>query len=189
MGLSWSSEMPVDLGPFNASLVGPGRGLQLRNGPHAGRLLFAVHHGAGGPSTSAWKRTNAILISDDGGTSWRVGATLPGMDEAQLAESGAGGEITIAARVHSGPAFPADACLLANGTWTNEECTLLATSHDGGETFGPTIRNFGLFQPPGEETPLTLSRNYVVPHQHYLPHMQPTPHTPDFPKQVTLLLR
>jgi hypothetical protein len=111
------------------------------------------------------------------------------MDEAQLAESGAGGEITIAARVHSGPAFPADACLLANGTWTNEECTLLATSHDGGETFGPTIRNFGLFQPPGEETPLTLSRNYVVPHQHYLPHMQPTPHTPDFPKQVTLLLR
>ena len=148
-GLSWTDEMPIDLGAFNNSLVGPGRGLQLRNGPHAGRLLFAVHHDEGGPSTAGWKRTNAILISDDGGGSWRVGATLPGMDAAQLAESGAGGEITIAARVHSGPAFPGDACLLANGSWSTQECTLLATSHDGGESFGPTTRNFELFEPPG----------------------------------------
>jgi sialidase-1 len=137
------------LGAFNDSLVGPGRGLQLRSGPHAGRLLFAVHHGEGGPNTSAWKRTNGIFISDDGGHSWRLGATLPGMDEAQLAESGANGEITIASRVHSGPTFPGDACLLANGSWSTQECTLLATSRDGGETFGPITRNFDLFQPPG----------------------------------------
>ena len=70
------------------------------------------------------------------------------MDEAQLAESGADGAITIAARVHSGPA-PGDACLLANGSWSKQECTLLATSHDGGETFGEITRNFDLFQPPG----------------------------------------
>lgn len=144
--------MPLDLGAFNDSLVGPGRGLQLRGGPHAGRLLFAVHHGEGGPSTSAWKRTNAILISDDGGGTWRVGAQLPGMDEAQLAESGASGEVTIAARVHSGPGWSPShpvSCILANGSWSKQECTLIATSRDGGQTFGPISRNFDLFQPPG----------------------------------------
>lgn len=86
LGRSWDAVAAVDLGAFNGSLVGPGRGLQLRGGPHAGRLLFAVHHGEGDLKTAAWKRSNTIVISDTGGRHWRRGATLPGMDEAQLAK-------------------------------------------------------------------------------------------------------
>eukprot|EP01051_Picozoa_sp_SAG22_P004321 SAG22_NODE_229_length_14598_cov_13.257052_2_plen_305_part_00 len=142
-GDSFGPEVPLDLGKFNDSLVGPGRGLQLSGGPHAGRLLFAAHN-----SNNGWQRTNVVLISDDHGTHWHIGATIPGMDEAQLAESGSNGTITIVSRVHTGPSAR-DHCLLANGSWSQQECTLAATSHDGGESFGIPRANFELFEPPG----------------------------------------
>jgi hypothetical protein len=43
--------------------------------PHAGRLLFPIHHGTPGTDT-AWKRDNALVISDDHGKSWHS-ALLP----------------------------------------------------------------------------------------------------------------
>ena len=51
-------------------------------------------------------------------------------------------------RVHSGPAV-GDHCLLSNGSWSGMECSLVSTSTDGGDYFGPIRRNFELSEPPG----------------------------------------
>ncbi|WP_314174332.1 exo-alpha-sialidase [Streptomyces winkii] len=78
-GESWSP--PRDLsaqlrpGDWNSwYATGPGHGLQLRNGPHAGRLVLGVN-------AETWQdgrntRNHAALVfSDDGGRNWRRGAT------------------------------------------------------------------------------------------------------------------
>ncbi|MFH9985119.1 exo-alpha-sialidase [Streptomyces luteogriseus] len=54
--------------------TGPVHGIQLTRGRHAGRLVFGVN-------TETWNGSRvsanhaALLVSDDGGDSWRVGAT------------------------------------------------------------------------------------------------------------------
>ncbi|MFI6804908.1 exo-alpha-sialidase [Streptomyces luteogriseus] len=54
--------------------AGPGHGIQLTRGTHAGRLVFGVN-------TETWNGSRvsanhaALVVSDDGGDSWRVGAT------------------------------------------------------------------------------------------------------------------
>ncbi len=42
----WTTPAGVDLGKYNGTSVGPGRGLQLsKDSPAPGRLLFIGHHG------------------------------------------------------------------------------------------------------------------------------------------------
>ncbi|MEU0459577.1 sialidase family protein, partial [Streptomyces sp. NPDC006129] len=54
--------------------TGPVHGIQLTRGEHAGRLVFGVN-------TETWNGSRvsanhaALIVSDDGGDSWRVGAT------------------------------------------------------------------------------------------------------------------
>ena len=50
--------------------TGPGHGIQLERGPHAGRLVIGGNHeGDGGALQGAH-----LVYSDDGGTTWRLGA-------------------------------------------------------------------------------------------------------------------
>jgi sialidase-1 len=49
--------------------TGPGHALALRQGPHAGRLVVPANH-----STSSAGHGGHLLLSDDGGRSWRIGA-------------------------------------------------------------------------------------------------------------------
>lgn len=78
-GLNWSpprdlsgSLRPADWNSWYAT--GPGHALQLRNGPHAGRLVLGVN-------AETWQdgrntRNHAALaVSDDGGSNWRLAAT------------------------------------------------------------------------------------------------------------------
>lgn len=52
---------------WKGGLTGPGHGLVLRTGVHAGRVIFAMGYRTGG-------RYGAYgIYSDDGGTSWRIG--------------------------------------------------------------------------------------------------------------------
>ena len=59
------------IGPQHASQEGPGRGIQLRHPPHAGRLLFTGHPGV---DPSCYGST--IWASDDGGASYKVLHTI-----------------------------------------------------------------------------------------------------------------
>ena len=77
LGSTWSPERMLDLGSFNYSMPGPGRGVQLRtSGPHAGHLLFPVHKANVGSDRKAWGHTMGVFIIDDGGRQWRLGLSL-----------------------------------------------------------------------------------------------------------------
>lgn len=63
---------------------GPGIGIQLRRGPHAGRILMPFNEGPYG------KWNIYAAYSDDGGATWKMGDNVPGgtgqVNECQLAE-------------------------------------------------------------------------------------------------------
>ncbi|MFF1692500.1 exo-alpha-sialidase [Streptomyces sp. NPDC058257] len=78
-GRSWSAPrdlsdqiLPKDWNSWYAT--GPVHGLQLTRGRHAGRLVFTVN-----TETWAGSRVTAnhagLIVSDDGGDNWRIGAT------------------------------------------------------------------------------------------------------------------
>lgn len=77
-GESWSPprDLSAQLRPPDWNswyATGPGHGLQLRHGPHAGRLVLGVN----GETWRDGRNTRnhaALAISDDGGRNWRLGA-------------------------------------------------------------------------------------------------------------------
>ncbi|MGW5365962.1 sialidase family protein [Actinopolymorpha pittospori] len=78
-GLHWSA--PVDVTAqvkrpgWRWYATGPGHGVALRSGPFAGRLVIPANH-----STAETGYGGHLLLSDDGGRSWRIGAEDPGTD-------------------------------------------------------------------------------------------------------------
>ena len=69
-GLRWSRPEPLaHLVPASPGwfATGPGHGLQLTRGAHAGRMVVGVNHTGGA----------ALVLSDDAGRSWRLGARTP----------------------------------------------------------------------------------------------------------------
>lgn len=71
-GLTWSG--PVDLNPglkedWMAFLgAGPGNGIQIKEGPHAGRLVFPVYF-----TNENRSQNSAVIYSDDHGATWHRG--------------------------------------------------------------------------------------------------------------------
>src|SRR5262249_28750619 len=95
-------------------MASPGNGIQLMNGPHAGRLIFPVYVWAG-PFYST------LIYSDDHGKTWRLGGN---------AGTG-GGEIQVAETL--------DGHLLAtirNNAFPEQGVRYFNNSPDGGETWG-----------------------------------------------------
>jgi sialidase-1 len=97
---------------------GPGVGIQLRRGPHRGRLVLPFNEGPWGD----W--LVYAVYSDDGGATWRRGE--PALDQVE----GMGNEVQVVERV--------DGTLLLNAR--NEggaRCRKVAASADGGQTWTP----------------------------------------------------
>ncbi|SDU79851.1 sialidase-1 [Jiangella alkaliphila] len=85
-GVSWSD--PVDitsevrLDHWRSVVGGPGHGIQITQGEHAGRLVLPGRHTYFEPGQDDLHTGGHALISDDGGESWRVGAVdEQGMEE------------------------------------------------------------------------------------------------------------
>ncbi len=60
--------------------TGPGHGIQLTQGPHAGRLLAPANHSdhdRSADSPHEARNASHVLISDDHGKTWRVGGKVP----------------------------------------------------------------------------------------------------------------
>jgi sialidase-1 len=103
--------------------TGPGIGIQIQHGPHAGRLVIPCDYVAkgGGGATNA----NAhVIYSDDDGKTWAIGGepTNPGFNESQIVERDDGSLILNMRRLGK-EKLPA-----GRG---------VAISTDGGQTFGP----------------------------------------------------
>lgn len=108
--------------------TGPGHGIQLSEGPHRGRLVVAAAHTV--EVSSERRRGFHLLLSDDGGRSWRIGASAEESgwiepSEAAIAEL-PGGRIVVNVRDQGG-ASPATRAV--------------ARSDDGGMTFSERLRS------------------------------------------------
>lgn len=119
-GASWSEAIDLEarnpgLRPaYGEFLAGPGNGIQLTEGPHAGRLIFPVYI-YGKPSSSL------CIYSDDHGVTWSRSASCGvGGGEVQMAETPGGGVI---------------ASMRDNGFSTTGRRTF-NRSDDGGATWG-----------------------------------------------------
>ncbi|MCF1647160.1 sialidase family protein [Streptomyces indiaensis] len=139
-GRTWSQPrdlsdeiLPEDWNSWYAT--GPVHGIQLTRGKHAGRLVFGVN-------TETWNGSRvsanhaALVISDDGGDSWQIGAT----DTWPIAPDGTfrqkPSEVTLTER--------ADGALLVSGR--EQDGTDLGhrsqtLSRDGGDSFATPFRD------------------------------------------------
>jgi len=97
--------------------TGPGVGVQLRLGPHKGRLVVPCDHAAAYPDH---KYASHVIYSDDGGRTWRLGGVVrPAVNECQVIER-------------------TDGRLLLNmRSYAGKRCRAVATSADGGRTWTP----------------------------------------------------
>ena len=117
---------PVEV---TSTATGPGVGIQLARGKHAGRILMPFNQGPYGK----WKVYAAF--SDDGGQSWRYGETAPEgaeghANEVQFVELN-DGSVMLNARNQGG----------------GEKLRKIATSRDGGETWSTTLHDTALIEP------------------------------------------
>ncbi|MFI8194349.1 exo-alpha-sialidase [Streptomyces sp. NPDC085946] len=138
-GLTWSAprDLSGEVRPahWNAwYATGPVHGVQLTRGRHAGRLVLGVNAETreGGRVTA---NHAALVVSDDGGDHWRVGAT----DSWPVAEDGTfrqkPSELTLTER--------ADGSLLVSGReqdGTDLGHRTQAVSRDGGDRFAAPFR-------------------------------------------------
>ncbi|MEU4485125.1 sialidase family protein [Streptomyces purpurascens] len=115
--------------------TGPVHGIQLSRGKHAGRLVFGVN-------TETWDGSRvtanhaALIVSDDGGDRWRVGAT----DSWPIAQDGTfrqkPSEVTLTERT--------DGAVLVSGReqdGTDLGHRAQTLSRDGGDTFATPFRD------------------------------------------------
>lgn len=84
-GSSWTSlgSGRVDVAGWRPGLTGPGHGLVLTKGEHAGRIIFAMGYTR---KEEKDKRTTRGIYSDDGGNTWRVGYDRVSPGKLQLIE-------------------------------------------------------------------------------------------------------
>ena len=68
--------------------TGPGVGIQIKHGPHAGRLVIPCDYNDNDPADpKKILRGSHAIISDDHGKTWQLGGTIaPDMNECQVAE-------------------------------------------------------------------------------------------------------
>jgi len=59
--------------------TGPGHAIRLRHGPYAGRLVVPADHSVIGAPASLSPYGSHLLLSDDNGETWRIGAVTSGI--------------------------------------------------------------------------------------------------------------
>ncbi|WP_019073083.1 sialidase family protein [Streptomyces hokutonensis] len=161
-GLTWSQ--PRDLSDeilppkWNSwYATGPVHGIQLTRGKHKGRLVFGVN-------TETWDGTRvtannaALIVSDDGGDHWRIGAT----DSYPIAADGTWrqkpSELTMTERT--------DGSILVSGReqdGTDLGHRTQAVSRDGGDSFTAPFRDLpGLYAPQVQCATLGLGSRILL---------------------------
>jgi len=123
--------------------TGPGVGLEIRSGPHRGRLVVPCDHsdhsGAGHPFRSH------VIISDDRGKTWSLGGALAGKtDECQAVEL-AGGTLLLNMRSNHA-----------------EGCRAIATSADGGMTWSDISFDRTLIETPCQASILRYDEERIL---------------------------
>ncbi|MEN3940718.1 sialidase family protein [Prosthecobacter sp. SYSU 5D2] len=123
-GLTWSTPLDISASTMKPDwtwvATGPGIGIQLKNGPHIGRLVIPSDHKRQTPSGEA-EMNSHMMFSDDGGQTWQISSPIQaGGNECQVIER-ADGSLLVNTRMqgdfkgHRGIATSQDGGL----TWTD----------------------------------------------------------------------
>lgn len=95
-GLTWSAPVEitasVKLPSWRTYATGPGHGLLLTHGPHAGRILIAANHSEGDPEPHGHAYDAHVFYSDDHGKTWHLSDSIewPASNESTAAEAADG---------------------------------------------------------------------------------------------------
>jgi sialidase-1 len=131
-GVTWSAPRDLTastkLAHWTWYATGPGVGIQLTLGAHAGRLVIPCDHIEAGTK----KYYSHVLLSDDGGTGWRIGGVSPRdqLNECQIAEL-ADGTLVLNMRNYD----------------RSKRARAVTRSSDGGSSFGPVVWDEALPEP------------------------------------------
>lgn len=105
--------------------TGPGNGIQLTQGKHAGRLVIPCDHRVGGTKEDkdGWDKAGRshVIYSDDHGQSWKLGGSTDyAMNECAVIE------------------LPDGTLMLNSRSYRGKACRGVSLSKDGGATWEPT---------------------------------------------------
>lgn len=140
-GRTWSEPLDVTRTtkrPDGVTILasGPGIGIQLRKGPHAGRLIMPFNEGP-------FHQWNVLSVySDDRGQSWKLGQPAPGC----RVPDGKGGEISLVNEVQM-VELSDGSVMLNSRKWGGGPYRKVATSKDGGITWSAIQEDKALRDP------------------------------------------
>jgi sialidase-1 len=133
-GVSWSQPSNITANTKNPQwgwyATGPGIGIQIKNGPHKGRLVIPCDHTYDDSATT--EMGSHAIYSDDHGQSWKLGGTItPKQNECQMVEI-ADGNGTLLMNMRS---------------YFQRKCRTHALSYDGGLTWTSPVDQPTLMEP------------------------------------------
>jgi sialidase-1 len=139
-GLTWSEPQELTSSLKNPNwgwyATGPGIGIQIKHGPHAGRLVIPAVHSYdelnGQVRKGPYEYGSHVIYSDDHGATWKLGGLIqPKVNEGQVVELGGSlGQLQMNMRSYHGRNRRAE-----------------SNSDDGGETWGPIAHDDALIEP------------------------------------------
>lgn len=142
-GKTWSE--PIDLNPLLKKEwmhfwgCGPGTGIQLKYGPHKGRLLMQTY------CFNKYSIESPMFIySDDHGATWRMGDTINDdrLYDGKVYHAETADNWDLDSSESQGVELPNGTVLLYAKNYRNPtRCVAVAVSKDGGETFEPVVRH------------------------------------------------
>lgn len=142
-GRSWSRPREITASVKRADwgwyATGPGIGIQISRGPHAGRLVIPCNHSNPNPKGhyygGPYESGAHVIYSDDHGQSWHLGGLVePGANESQVVEL----------------ASPLGALMLSSRSLRGQHARLQARSLDGGSSWLASENVPQLVEPGGK---------------------------------------
>jgi sialidase-1 len=146
-GATWSKPVEITRTTKNPAwgwyATGPGVGIQLQHGPHAGRLLIPCNHSVqtNPHRPELFEYGDNVIYSDDHGRTWKLGGEVPavGVDEPQVVEL-------------------EDGSLMMNMRPSYGNLRVVSFSKDGGETWGQVWHDRALPDPPCQASLIRYTR-------------------------------
>ncbi|RCS46399.1 exo-alpha-sialidase [Bremerella cremea] len=126
-GLTWTQPKEITRSAKNPDwgwyATGPGVGIQIKHGPHQGRLVIPCDHSYSvDPAVrkEGYGFGSHVIYSDDHGKTWQLGGTIhPEMNECQVIEVGDQGHLVIDMRSYRGQGCRAQSISTDGGaTWS-----------------------------------------------------------------------
>jgi Neuraminidase (sialidase) len=135
-GISWSAPNNITATTKNPKwgwyATGPGIGIQIKHGPHKGRLVIPCDFSDSDSADLHASYGSHVIYSDDHGQSWKLGGTItPRQNECQVVEV-ADGNGTLLMNMRS---------------YFGRKCRTQATSYDGGITWTAPVDVPELMEP------------------------------------------